>query len=114
MSMQSTGASGYVVKASAFTNLLPEPLREKYTQAIADGDAELVNEILGENAPEQFPFFESSFKLNEEDNAENITKGEVYICFQEDDLYFMRPKPELDFLMAHGIKPEFERWCVWG
>ena len=112
--MSNTGASGYVVKASDFTPLLPEHLQEKFTQAIADKDTELVNEILGENAPEAFPTFESSFMLRDEDEAENLTKGEVYICFQDEDLYVQKPNAELLFLVANGIKPEFERWVTWG
>jgi hypothetical protein len=112
--MQTTSASGYVVKASAFTNLLPEPLREKFTQAIADKDVELVDEILGENAPKEFPSFETSFMLQPEGDADNLVQNEVYICFQDEDLYVLTPKPELNFLMANGIKPEFERWTTWG
>jgi len=112
--MDSTGASGYVVKASVFTSFLPEHLREQFTQAITDQNTELVDEILGENAPEAFPTFESSFFLKDEDTTDNLDKGEVYICFQDDDLYHLVPKPELEFLHSKGIKPEFERWTTWG
>lgn len=114
MSMDCTGASGYVVKASVFTSLLPEHLREKYTQAIADQNTELVDEILGENAPEAFPTFESSFTLKDEDTSDNLERGEVYICFQDEDLFHLTPKPELEFLKSKGINPEFERWTVFG
>jgi hypothetical protein len=112
--MSNTGGLGFVVKASEFTNFLPSNLREKYTQAIADQDTDLVDEILGENAPAEFPEFESSFKLKDEDESENLTKGEIYICFQDEDLYFQTPKPGLNFLKSKGINPEFERWVVWG
>lgn len=112
--MDSTGASGYVVKASVFTSFIPEHLREQFTHAIADQNTEQVDELLGENAPEAFPTFESSFVLKSEDTTENLEKGEVYICFQDEDLYVLTPTVGLNFLTSKGIKPEFERWTVWG
>jgi hypothetical protein len=113
--MSTTGASGYVVKAEAFTNLLPKNLRKKFTQAIADQDTELVDKILGENAPKVFPTFESSFVLNDEDDTDSLEKGVVYICFQEEDLYSPKtPRPEFEWLQKEGIDPKFERWTVWG
>ena len=114
MSMHDVGCSGYIVEASNLTKLLPENVREKFTQAIADQDTELVDEILVENAPPQFPEFESSFTLKDEDEADNLEKKKVYVCFQSEDLYILTPKPELNFLIANGIKPEFERWVTWG
>lgn len=114
MGMQSSGASGYVVKAEAFTNLLPENLRAKFTQAIADQDTELVDEILGENTPPEHPTFESSFVLKDEDDTDSLERGVVYICFQDDDLFVLTPKRELEWLRGHGIDPQFERWTTWG
>ena len=114
MSMSTSGASGYVVKAESFTHLLPENLREKFTQAITDQDTELVDEILGENVPANHPTFESSFVLKDEDDTDSLEKGVVYICFQDDDLFVQTPKPELEWLRSKGIDPQFERWATWG
>jgi hypothetical protein len=115
MSMRDTSASGYVIPASRFTNLLPENLREQYTKAIEDQDVNLVQEILGENAPENFPSFNDAFVHGHEDHGENMVHGEVYISFEEEDLY--KPK-ELnhagEFLQAQGLLPTFERWTMWG
>jgi hypothetical protein len=111
--MQTSGASGYTVKAESFTSLLPENLREEFTQAIADQDVDLVDEILGENVSPEFPMFESFF-LRDEDDTDTLEKGVVYICFQDEDLYIRTPKPELEWLQKQGINPAFERWAVWG
>lgn len=114
MSMLTTAASGYVTEASNLTKLLPENLRENFTQAIADKDLELVEKILGENAPEKFPNFESAFMLQSEGEADNLKYGVIYICFQESDLFILVPNPGLKFLMANEINPPFERWTTWG
>lgn len=113
--MRDTAASGFLIPASKFTELLPESVREQYTKAIEDQDAETVTNLLDEHAPEQFPNFESAFVFGDEDTSENLVKGEVYVNFDEEDIY--KPK-ELnfagEFLKAKDLLPAFERWTMFG
>jgi hypothetical protein len=115
MSMRESAASGYVIEASKFTHLLPENLREQYTKAIEDQNAELVTSLLGENVPPQFPEFESAFVHGDEDHGVNMVHGEVYIAFDEEDIY--KPK-ELNFagqfLESQGLLPKLEQWTMFG
>lgn len=114
MSMQDTACSGYTVKASAFTKFIPESLREQFTKAIEEQNAELVDEILNEHLPAEFPGYESAFTLKDEDNADALEKGEVYVIFQDEDLFIQTPTREAEALRAAGIIPEFNRWTSWG
>jgi len=112
--MQDTACSGHTVKASAFTSILPEPLREAFTKAIADQDADAVDEILDEHLPTNFPGYESAFVLADEDNADNLERGEVYVIFQDEDLFIQLPTDGAEAMKARGIIPEFNRWTTWG
>ena len=112
--MKDTGCSGYVVKASEFTKLLPPEIQPMYEKALADNDLEYVDELLDVHAPLSFPTFDSPFILGDEDNTDNLEKGVVYICFDDDDLYVKQPTPGLEFLQSNGVKPEYERWTTWG
>ena len=114
MSMQDVPCSGYTVKASAFTPLLPESIRERYTKAIEEQDWETTDEILNEHMPADFPGYESCFVLGDEDNAEGLDRGEVYVIFQDEDLFTQVPTRAHDLLRAQGILPEFNRWTLWG
>lgn len=115
MSMDSIGASGYVANANEFIKFIPENLQKDYLEAIENRDFDAVNELLGESVPENFPTFEGAFVLGDEDTADNLERGVVYVCFQDDDLF--KPK-ELnsfgEFLKSNGIIPEFERWSQFG
>ena len=114
MSMKDTACSGYTVKASAFTPVLPESIRERYTKAIEDQDWENVDEILNEHMPADFPGYESAFVLNDEDNSDGLERGEVYVIFQDEDLFVQTPTRAHDLMKAQGISPEFNRWTTWG
>ncbi len=114
MSMKSIGASGYIVKASDLTKLLPAEVQDEFTKAIENKDYQAVDDILND-APDSFPTFESAFVLNAEDEADNLEHNIVYVCFQDEDLFI--PKVNTvghNFLLNAGIKPEFERWSTWG
>ena len=112
--MQSIPASGYTVKASEFTKHIPESQRERFTKALEEKDVLAVDEILWEHLSTDFPPFESSFVLGPDDDASNLERGVVYICFQEDDLYVKEPKRQTELMRHHGISPEFNRWTTWG
>lgn len=113
--MRSSPASGYVVLASKLTTLLPESAREEYTKAIADQDEQAVTDLLDEHLPEQFPQFNEAYTFKDEDEGENMVAGEVYVTFDESDLF--KPK-ELnaagEFLKSKEMLPTFERWTIWG
>jgi hypothetical protein len=114
MSMSDTACSGYTVKASEFTKVLPEAHQERYTQAITNQDYETVDEILNEHLPAEFPGYESAFVLKSEDTADELEHGVVYVIFQDEDLFVQIPTRSHDLMRAKGITPEFHRWTVWG
>jgi hypothetical protein len=113
MSMNNTATSGYIIKALECARFLPSKLYQEFTAAIAIGDVELVDELLGENVESGFPMFET-FKLNADDETTELEHNTIYICFHEDDLYVKTPTNEHEFLLANGIKPEFQRWIARG
>lgn len=112
--MQDTACSGHTVKASEFTRFIPHDIQEVFTKAIADQDYEKVDEILDEHMPTDFPGYESAFVLKDEDNADGLERGEVYVIFQDEDLFVQTPTRAHDLMKAHGISPEFNRWTTWG
>ena len=112
--MRDSACSGYTVKASEFTKFIPEPLKERWQKALADGDWETTDEILNEHMPADFPGYESCFTLNDEDNADNLERGEVYVIFQDEDLFVQTPTRAHDLMRCQGISPEFNRWTVFG
>ncbi len=114
MSMRSIPASGYTVKASEFTKVLPENQQERYAKAITDQDAELVDEILNEHLPQDFPGYEQVYLVAEEDESDELEKGEVYVVFDESDLYVKEPTRQHEIMRFQEISPKFSRWTVWG
>ncbi len=114
MSMRDIPASGYTVKASEFTKFLPESVQGRYTKAIEDVDSELVSEILGEHLPNDYPGFESVFILSGEDSSEDLAQGEMYVVFDESDLYVKEPTRAHEIMKFQGISPTFSRWSTWG
>jgi hypothetical protein len=112
--MQETACSGYTVKASEFTRLIPESVRERYQKALDAQDWETTDEILNEHLPIDFPGYEACFVLNAEANADNLVHGEVYVIFQDEDLFVQIPTRAHDLMKAQGISPEFNRWTNWG
>ena len=114
MSMTDTACSGYTVKASEFTCFIPESVRERYQKSLEDGDWETTNEILNEHMPADYPGYESCFVLKDEDNCDGLERGEVYVIFQDEDLFVQTPTRAHDLMKSQGIYPEFNRWTSWG
>jgi len=114
MSMQDTACSGYTVKASEFTLYIPTALQEKYTQAIRDKKVETIDDILNQFMPSNFPGYESAFVLKDEDTAEGLDRGVVYVIFQDEDLFIQTLTPGMEAMKSRGITPEFNRWTSWG
>jgi ribosomal protein L24E len=40
--------------------------------------------------------------------------GEIYVCFDETDLFTKAKTPEMVALEKVGIEPKFVRWTTWG
>ena len=115
MSMKDIPCSGYTVKASEFTNLLPGIMRDAYAKALEERDVEKLHEILEKHLPSTFPDYESLFMLSDEDNAENLERETVYVIFQDEDLYHKVLTDQATTMMkTHGIIPQFNRWTNWG
>lgn len=115
MSMKDIACSGHVIKASDLTKILPDEMQKEYTAAIEDQNWELVGEILDGNIPTEFPPFESVFVHSDEDSSDGeLDKGEIYVCFDETDLFTKAKTPEMVALEKVGIEPKFVRWTTWG
>jgi hypothetical protein len=112
--MQESPCSGYTVKAIDFLKELPESVHNQFADAIAEKDEGTVDEILNEFMPSDFPGYESVFVLKDEDNADGLERGVVYIIFKDEDLFVQTPTRSHDLLRAKGIIPAFNRWTTWG
>lgn len=115
MSMRDIPASGYVINGRLLVPTLPQEYQVAATQALDDQDCEAFNEILNFHLPEVFPDYQQAFLFGDEDTSEELERGEVYVIFDESDLFVKTPKPELlAFRKAVGKDPEYQRWSVWG
>jgi len=50
--------------------------------------------------------------MGEEDESEDLTVGEMYIEFAEDELYEKQPTREMKILTAKGIIPVDSKWVT--
>lgn len=113
--MRDIACSGHVLKASDLTKILPKESQKEYTEAIEAQNWELVAEILDGNIPVEFPPMESVFVHGDEDSSEGeLEKGEIYVTFDETDLFTKTKTPELVAMEKVGIEPKFVRWNTWG
>jgi hypothetical protein len=112
MSMHNYSCTGYLVKASDLTKLLPARQQEAYKTAVENGDWETANEILGEHFPEQLPSVETVFTMADEAEFDDagLQKGEMYVQFAEEDLYKKVPTLAHSNLMVEGITPVRHSW----
>jgi len=114
MSMKNTGASGYIVKASELESLIPAASKAEYQKLIENQNWEGITEFLYGKISEGFPPFESVFMHGDEDESDDLERGEIYVEFAEEDLFVKTPTPTLIKLQSIGIEPKFTRWVVWG
>jgi hypothetical protein len=108
--------TGYLVKASDLTKLLPERVKAKYATAVDEGDWERAALLATENWPPQLPPIETIFTLSDdaEFEDEGIHKGEMYAMFDESDLYKKVPTLAHSNLMVEGITPILRNWVDFG
>ena len=112
MGMKNYSSSGYLVVASKLTKLLPESVRISYENAVVDGSWEKAGNILSESWPTNFPVFESVFTMDDdaEFDDDNLQRGEMYVQFDEDDLYISLPTTAMINLSQAGVLPENRKW----
>jgi len=112
--MTNTAASGYTLKASDLTNHLPRAIREDYERFIKEGDAESVETLLSDHLPRGFPPFESVFVMADEWESDCLDRGEMYVCFDESDLFTKTPTQHMLNMERVKVAPTFSRWVTWG
>lgn len=112
MSMREVPCSGNLVIASELTKLLSVELQGEYVSAIDNQDWEEAECILSDHLPSTFPRPSSVFVVNEEDSNEEMEAGEMYVSFDDDELYVKTKTPELVMLESAGIQPKFQQWTV--
>lgn len=116
MSRRNVACSGYIVKASDLTKILPKRVQEEYENAIEYLDWKTVHRILvlDENMPAGLPPVESVFVHGNEDSSEGeLEKGQTYVTFHRIDLFTRTKTPELVALEKVGIDPKFVNWITW-
>lgn len=114
--MRDIACSGYTINASELTKVLPKDIRDDYKRFIAKKDLESVRLLLFDYLPDEFPMFEDVFIHgdDDDDDAGELEHGEMYVLFEETDLYTKTPTPELQAMEKEKIVPKFVRWTVWG
>jgi hypothetical protein len=112
MSMKNYNSTGYLLKAREITLLLPAEVRAVYQDAVDNGDWEGAQGIAQPNWPKHFPPIECIFTLDDEAEfeEEDLEKGEMYVQFDESDLYEKKPTVALSNLMVEGVRPVYRRW----
>lgn len=113
---QNSAASGYLVKASELTPLLPKQDRDQFAQLVELNDFESVEAFLADHMPKGFPPFDSVFVFStdagmESDELENNT---MYVSFADEDLFTKTPTKEMKAMRQKKVAPSFTRWVVWG
>ncbi len=113
MSMRNYSNYGHTVKASELTKLLPEEVRAEYELFLKEGDWERGSELLAKHLPKQYPCPEL-FLMCEEYESEDLEEGEVYACWNQEDLFVITPKQGMIALEGCEVTPTPSRWVTWG
>ena len=114
MSMQNYANAGWVIPVSEIFTELDSKTVERLTPFIEEHDSTEVEAILDECWPKDYPKFNTVFVMGEEDESEDLTVGEMYIEFAEDELYEKQPTREMKILTAKGIVPVDSKWVTFG
>lgn len=112
MGMHNYSSSGYLVVASKLTKLLPESVRISYEDAVVDGDWEKAGNILSESWPTKYPVVAAVFTMDDaaEFDDDELHRGEMYVQFDEDDLYISLPTTAMINLSQAGVLPANRKW----
>lgn len=117
MGMRENPASGYVLPISALAPLYEGELREKFDSLVEDYDREGMSDFLNVNLPDEFPPFTEVYIPADEDtvDGEALVQGEMYLIFDETDLFERKKSPALVALEERlSTVPQYSRWSVWG
>jgi len=118
--MRDNPCNGFVMPAVDLIPALRCECREEAKECLEDGDCEslldLFNGGLPANLPcPQFPRVAEVFRLGDEDTPdENMEVGELYVRFDEDELYTRKETPQMEALKLMGIEPKKCNWSVFG
>lgn len=123
--MQNSSASAYVIPAGQFVRFFQGKDRAEFERLLADDNIVGLRNFLGANSsengpddvthwPEGFPELEDVFTLADEDESDSLERGVIYLQFDESSLYHKTPTEAMRILTANNVKPEFERWIVFG
>ena len=120
MSMRDCPCRGFVVKA---VDLIPalrieyqNEAKELLEEAACDALHDLFTNGLPANLPfPQFPRVAEVFRLGDEDTPdEDMEIGELYVRFDEDELFTRKETPQMEALKVMGIEPKECSWSIYG
>ena len=116
MSMQDNPCSGYLVKASAFNEMLCPRDRRDYAEALDNCDWEAALKIIENVLPVHCPKPSQIFELGDEDTGDGELEPNVpYAYFEQEVLYDLQPKKEMGILLdLIQEKPSHHAWTIFG
>lgn len=112
MSMNSYACHGYIVPVSEFLSVIPDNQIEAFEKAVDEHEEEILAEILSASILSGIEF--SVFHLSDEDFADDLETGIIYVSFDPRELYEMKPTKQLLALRRLDIEPAERLWTVWG
>ena len=116
MSNHENPCAGYLLPARDLKSFLPHELQEQFENAVDDCDWETTGNLLRNNWPETFPQLGDVFLLGDEDTGDGeMEQGEIYVQFDQDELFILTPTIGLEALKhAGGKEPQHHQWTIYG
>lgn len=118
MSNQENPNSGYVVPAKQIATVFRpgSEQRAKFEQFIEeDNELGLRDWLWAGNWSSYLPHVVDVYIPRDTDTVEEPMKvGEMYIVFDEEELFEKTPSEKMTRLQSYAIEPEKRNWSVWG
>lgn len=116
MSNKENPCAGYVIEVSKLKVFLSEEQRPAFDDALEDHDFDKARKLLEEAIPAGVACPTELFVLGDTDTGDgDLDQDVVYACFDEDDLFEKREKPDLIRLRDRiGAAPALHSWTIWG
>lgn len=115
MGMKENPGSGYVLTAPQAILLLHPTLRRKAEILFEEGDWEKLGAYLSSRMPNEIPKPADVFICDDDFASDELEKGEMYVRWDEDDLYIRTDTPGLVAIRnSLGIIPQPVLWTVYG
>ena len=116
MSNRENPCAGYLIEASKLAVILPEDNRHAFDEYLAEHDFEEAVKLLDQAIPTGVACPSEIFILGDTDTGDgDLEEGVPYACFDDDDLYEKREKPDLIRLRETiGEVPTLHAWTIWG